>query len=123
MTTNDEQCVPSDEEVQELIVGLLLDAGDYVRHGQPDPGETLTWNQREVRAWRAARLLSERHAHDARVRRDGAREALDGYADAEEDSFLALHVKGAPISAAQCSHAAMTAREYRDTHYPEGDDQ
>ena len=55
----------------------------------------------------------------ARVRRDAAREALDGYADAEEDSFLALHVKGAPISAAQCTHAAMTAREYRDTHYPE----
>ena len=70
MTTD--EYVPSDEEVQELIVGLLLDAGDYVRHGQPDPGETLTWNQREVRAWRAARLLSERHAHDARVRRDAA---------------------------------------------------
>ena len=59
----------------------------------------------------------------ARVRRDAAREALDGYADAEEDNFLALHVKGAPISAAQCTHAAITAREYRDTHYPEGDDQ
>lgn len=59
----------------------------------------------------------------ARVRRDAAREALDGYADAEEDSFLALHVKGAPISAAQCTHAAFTAREYRDTHYPKTEDQ
>lgn len=66
--------------------------------------------------WKAA--LTHLTAHDARVRRDAAREALDGYADAEEDSFLALHVKGAPISAAQCTHAAMTAREYRDTHYP-----
>ena len=52
-----------------------------------------------------------------------AREALDGYAAAEEDHFLVLHVKGAPISAAQCTHAAMTAREYRDTHYPETEGQ
>ena len=55
----------------------------------------------------------------ARVRRDAAREALDGYAAAEEESFLNLHVKDAPIAAAQCTHAAITAREYRDTHYPE----
>ena len=68
---------PSAEEVQELIVGLLLDAGDYVRHGQPGPGEVLTWDQREVRAWRAARLLSERHAHDACVRRDAWQEGYD----------------------------------------------
>lgn len=55
----------------------------------------------------------------ARVRRDAAREALDGYAAAEEDSFLNLHAKDSPHAAAQCAHAAVTAREYRDTHYPE----
>lgn len=54
----------------------------------------------------------------AGVKRDAAREALEGYAAAEEDRFLSLHVKDAPIAAAQCTHAAITARDYRYTHYP-----
>lgn len=41
-------------------------------------------------------------AHDARVRRDGAREALDGLAES--------HPFGADV---------FLLTEYRDTHYPE----
>ena len=53
------------------------------------------------------------------VKRTAAREALTGYATQEEESFLDLHVNDAPISAAQCTHAAITVREYCDQHYPE----
>lgn len=105
---------PSDGEVQELIVGLLLDAGDYVRHGQPDPGETLTWNQREVRAWRAARLLSERHAHDARV----AREALDGLS-----AWLGDLAERHPARSAHIPLMQGHITRYTTDNYPEGDDQ
>lgn len=93
-----DEYVPSDDEVR----GRYCD-GTYTQTGHTTEGG-------EFDAWLA------------RVRRDAAREALDGYAGAEEDSFLALHVKGAPLSAAQCTHAAMTAREYRDTHYPAQED-
>ena len=115
----DEQYTPSDGELQELIVGLLLDAGDYVRHSQPYPGETLTWDQREVRAWRAARLLSERHAHDARVRRAAAREALDGLiADAEAD--MRIGAVGHDDERIERGRAVVEAAViFRDDEYPE----
>ncbi|MGP9682045.1 hypothetical protein [Brachybacterium sp. AOP3-A1-3] len=52
------------------------------------------------------------------VKRDAAREALDGLIAEEEESFLRLHTKGAVMSAEACSHARFSAEAYRDTHYP-----
>lgn len=94
MTTTDGQYVPSEAEM--MIAWHRHATAEDAKHARlRDDSESTT---------------KEFVRYMARVRRDGAREALDGYADAEEDSFLALHVKGAPISAAQCTHAAMTAR-------------
>lgn len=53
----------------------------------------------------------------ARVKRDAAREALDGLAehiDRVASQFLGVRVG---------TQKAQDARDYRDTHYPEGDDQ
>lgn len=55
----------------------------------------------------------------AQVRRDAAREALDGLIAEEEESFLRLHTTGAVMSSEACSHARFSAEEYRDTEYPE----
>lgn len=54
----------------------------------------------------------------ARVRRDAAREALDGLARQEEEAFLHLHVNDAPISAAAAQYARSAAEAYKHEHYP-----
>ena len=54
----------------------------------------------------------------ARVRRDAAREALDGLARQEEEAFLHLHVNDAPISAAAAQYARSMAEAYKHEHYP-----
>ena len=54
----------------------------------------------------------------ARVRRDAAREALDGLARQEEEAFLHLHVNDAPISAAAAQYARSAAEAYKREHYP-----
>ena len=59
MTTNDEQYVPTDGPVRyQYVVNRMRE------------GATRTHAEREYTRWLAA--------HDARVRRDAAREALDG---------------------------------------------
>lgn len=66
---------------------------------------------REWDAWLAA--------HDARVRRDASREALDGLAAHE----MELHSRD-PEVYAECKHVAVSARSWRETHYrlPETED-
>ena len=55
----------------------------------------------------------------ARVKRDAAREALDGYAKREEERFHHLHVNGESAEASKCAYAAMTARAYLHLRYHE----
>ena len=55
----------------------------------------------------------------ARVRRDAAREALDGYAKWEEKRFHHLHVNGESAEASKCAYAALTARAYLHLRYHE----
>ena len=59
MTTNDDQYVPSDEDMRWHYAVKRM-----------DDGATRTHAEQEYTRWLAA--------HDARVRRDAAREALDG---------------------------------------------
>lgn len=105
----------STDEQSQMVddISSIIMRGRYGRSGVGRPSD----NPLDLRD--ARRIVEYVTARDARVRRDAAREALDRYAAAEEDSFLSLHAKDAPIAAAQCTHAATTAREYRDTHYPE----
>ena len=55
----------------------------------------------------------------ARVKRDAAREALDGYAKWEEKRFHHLHVNGESAEASKCAYAALTARAYLHLRYHE----
>ena len=78
--TTDEQYVPSDEDMR----------WHYAVKRMED-GATRTHAEREYTRWLAV--------HDARVRRDAARGALDGLAEQyEHDAYI---------------------RAYRDAHYPE----
>ena len=86
MTTNDEQYVPSDEDVRWHYAVKRM-----------DDGATRTHAEQEYTRWLAAR--------DARVRRDAAREALDGLA-------IDLAVTSGYTEAEE-------VRDYRDAHYPE----
>ena len=55
----------------------------------------------------------------ARVRRDAAREALDGYA-AQFDASAAAHGRdGLRICQINAERDAWRVRRYRDAHYPE----
>lgn len=55
----------------------------------------------------------------ARVRRDAAREALDGYSKREEERVHRLHVNGEYAEASKCGYAALTARAYLHLRYHE----
>ena len=86
MTTNDDQYVPTDGPVRyQYVVNRMRE------------GATRTHAEREYTRWLAA--------HDARVRRDAAREALDGLA-------IDLAVTSGYTEAEE-------VRDYRDAHYPE----
>ena len=86
MTTNDEQYVPTDGPVRyQYVVNRMRE------------GATRTHAEREYTRWLAA--------HDARVRRDAAREALDGLAR--------------DLAATSGDAEAEEVRDYRDAHYPE----
>ncbi|WP_193104662.1 hypothetical protein [Brachybacterium sp. FME24] len=54
-------------------------------------------------------------AHDARVKRDAARDALDGLA--AESRALARDME--PHDQGSNAYTARAARLYRDTHHPE----
>ena len=84
--TTDEQYVPSDEDMRWQYAVKRM--GD---------GATRTHAEREYTRWLAA--------HDARVRRDAAREALDGLA-------IDLAVTSGYTEAEE-------VRDYRDAHCPE----
>ena len=86
MTTNDDQYVPSDEDMRWHYAVKRM-----------DDGATRTHAEQEYTRWLAA--------HDARVRRDAAREALDGLA-------IDLAVTSGYTEAEE-------VRDYRDAHYPE----
>ena len=86
MTTNDDQYVPTDGPVRyQYVVNRMRE------------GATRTHAEREYTRWLAA--------HDARVRRDAAREALGGLA-------IDLAVTSGYTEAEE-------VRDYRDAHYPE----
>ena len=94
MTTNDEQYVPSDEDMRrQYAVKRMLD------------GATRTHAEQEYTRWLAA--------HDALV----AREALDGLIawhreNAQDAETPAPVRRGIAVMADE-------AQRYRDTHYPE----
>lgn len=53
-------------------------------------------------------------AHDAQIKRDAARAALDGLADDQEQFAREI-----PAFGGQAHRLAGAARSYRDRHYPE----
>ena len=89
MTANDEQYVPTDGDVRWHYAVKRM-----------DDGATRTHAEQEYTRWLTA--------HDARVRRDAAREALDGLA-------IDLAVTSGYTEAEE-------VRDYRDAHYPETED-
>ena len=95
MTTNDDQYVPTDGPVRyQYVVNRMRE------------GATRTHAEREYTRWLAV--------HDARVRRDAAREALDGLARAMMDT--------PGIGPGTKTHRARMRVDvvtYRDIHYPE----
>ena len=83
MTTNDDQYVPSDEDMRWHYAVKRM-----------DDGATRTHAEQEYTRWLTA--------HDARVRRDAAREALDAYIAYETDGDVADDIE-----------------TFRDRNYPE----
>ena len=104
MTTTDDQYVPTEEDMEERYVRHSLALVDFPRGDRPE------WEQK---------LREEFCRGLARVRRDAAREALDGLARQEEEAFLHLHVNDAPIGAAAAQYARSAAEAYKHEHYPE----
>ena len=93
MTTNDEQYVPSDEDMRrQYAVKRMLD------------GATRTHAEQEYTRWLAAR--------DARVRRDSARGAIDGLIADRAHMTVLLHAEAG-------GDVEGVLTNYRDTHYPE----
>ena len=90
MTTTDDQYVPTEEDMEERYVRHSLALVDFPRGDRPE------WEQK---------LREEFRRGLARVRRDAAREALDGLA-------IDLAVTSGYTEAEE-------VRDYRDAHYPE----
>ena len=90
MTTNDEQYVPSDEDMRWHYAVKRM-----------DDGATRTHAEQEYTRWLTA--------HDARVRRDAAREALDGLAD--EVTHVDWDLDGPAF--------ALRVRRFKNRNYPE----
>ena len=93
MTTNDGQYVPSEDDVRIAYVDEWVAQSDFLTRHQ------------EREAERAGEAAWD--AFLARVRRDAAREALDGLA-------IGLAVTSGYTEAEE-------VRDYRDAHYPEGE--
>ena len=91
MTTTDDQYVPTEEDMEERYVRHSLALVDFPRGDRPE------WEQK---------LREEFRRGLARVRRDAAREALDGLA-------IDLAVTSGYTEAEE-------VRDYRDARYPEG---
>ena len=98
--TTDDQYVPSDEDMEERYVRHSLALVDFPRGDRPE------WEQK---------LREEFRRGLARVRRDAAREALNGLAGAMMDT--------PGIGPGTKTHRARMRVDvvtYRDIHYPEG---
>ena len=91
--TNDEQYVPSDEDMRRHYAVKRM-----------DDGATRTHAEQEYTRWLAA--------HDARVRRDAAREAIDGLI-ADKAHMTAL------LRAENGGEAEDVLAHFRDTLHPE----
>ena len=90
MTTNDEQYVPTDGDMRWQYAVKRM-----------DDGATRTHAEQEYTRWLTA--------HDARVRRDAAREALDGLAD--EVTHVDWDLDGPAF--------ALRVRRFKNRNYPE----
>ena len=103
--TNDEQYVPSDEQMQADWHAYITtpDEENYYYDALSSEEADARWSR-----WLAA--------HDARVRRDAAREALDGLARESMGAFKSPLAPPDPRSWAEMTGAVEW---YRDTHYPE----
>lgn len=99
-----DEYVPSDEDVREGYA--LAPFEDEL----PDYGDEFLGQTADDRRAAWYRWLT---AHDARVHRDAAREALDGLA--EHTDWTASQLLGFRVA----SQKAQDVRDYRDTHYPE----
>lgn len=88
----DDEYLPSDQDIEDTYASTWLDFQNEL-------------GRERFRAWLAS--------HDARVRRDAAREALDGLA--EHIDWTASQLLGIRVG----SQKAQDVRDYRDTHYPE----
>lgn len=120
MTTNDDDWAPRAATWDEIETGFHEYAADLTKRelewpwGQTSfPPEFADWKvgMAAARKWLAA--------HDARVRRDAAREALDGLV-AHADT-LAAHA-GTDAARSIWQTVAGFAEGSRDTHYPETED-
>ena len=84
-------------------IARILNAEGWTFEGVHEPGEYDECEDcRRVVDPIAARIADEVAAHDARVRRDAAREALDAYIAYETDGDVADDIE-----------------VFRDAHYPE----
>ena len=103
--TNDEQYVPTDEQMQADWHAYITtpDEDNYYYDALSSEEADARWSR-----WLAA--------HDARVRRDAAREALDGLARESMGAFKSPLAPPDPRSWAEMTGAVEW---YRDTHYPE----
>ena len=100
------------DDLTERIARILNDEG-WTFEGVHEPGEYDECEDcRRVVDPIAARIAEEVAAHDARVRRDAARGALDGAA-AYIDSRVSW-LAGTEVH----SPRAQDVLYYRDTHYP-----
>ena len=109
MTTNDDGWTPRAATWDEIETGFHEYAADLTKQElEWDGGQTSF--PPEFADWKVGMAAARRWlaAHDARVRRDAAREALDGLA-------IDLAVTSGYTEAEE-------VRDYRDAHYPETED-
>ena len=101
-------------------IGRILNDEGWTFEGVHEPGEYDECEDcRRVVDPVAARIAEEVAAHDARVRRDAAREALDGLAADALRTASNEDVQRDDTWADDARLVARSATEYRDTHYPE----
>ena len=103
MTASDEQYVPSEEDMEERYVRHSLALVDFPRGDRPE------WEQK---------LREEFRRGLARVRRDAAREALDGlYEDASQEYHIGL--QGDDQERMDAAEAVLRATYAWMDNYPE----
>ena len=105
--------------LQERIARILNDEG-WTFEGVHEPGEYDECEDcRRVVDPIAARIAEEVTAHDTRVRREAAREALDGLAAELMEAARDCALGGDHRGAVAWRNASAHTHHRRDTHYPE----